>query len=105
MGKFVDLTGQRFGTIVVLEYAGRNKQGSSLWRCRCDGGEECILQASALRRKQLNNVRCAHKNLVYEVRDDATGDISHLRVKCSNCDDYFLCDVDDWNVAKNFFLA
>ena len=33
-----DLTGQRFGRLVVLEDAGRS-HGSPLWKCKCDCGE------------------------------------------------------------------
>lgn len=35
--KAVDLVGQRFGRLVVLERAG-SKDGHSYWRCRCDCG-------------------------------------------------------------------
>lgn len=34
----VDLDGQRFGMLVVLERAGKNRTGISTWRCRCDCG-------------------------------------------------------------------
>lgn len=34
-----DLTGQRFGMLVVLKYAGRgSREGESYWECRCDCG-------------------------------------------------------------------
>lgn len=33
-----DLTGQRFGKLVVLERAGSNKDGRATWLCRCDCG-------------------------------------------------------------------
>ena len=38
MGKRIDLTGKRFGRLVVLKDAGRNKWGSYLWECKCDCG-------------------------------------------------------------------
>ena len=37
MGKKVDLTGQRFGKLVVIRDVGR-KNGSVLWECLCDCG-------------------------------------------------------------------
>ena len=35
---FEDLTGRRFGKLVVLEYAGTNKNRRSIWKCQCDCG-------------------------------------------------------------------
>lgn len=34
-----DLTGQRFGRLVVIEHAGR-KRTENVWRCKCDCGRE-----------------------------------------------------------------
>lgn len=31
-----DLTGQRFGSLVVIKYCGANKYNQSLWECKCD---------------------------------------------------------------------
>ena len=36
--RLIDLTGQRFGKLVVLEYDGTSKRRESLWRCACDCG-------------------------------------------------------------------
>ena len=38
MGKKVDLTGQRFGKLVVVKDVGR-KNGGVLWECLCDCGK------------------------------------------------------------------
>lgn len=35
---FEDLTGRRFGKLVVLEYVGTNKNRRSIWKCKCDCG-------------------------------------------------------------------
>lgn len=35
---FEDLTGRRFGKLVVLEYVGTNKNRRSIWKCQCDCG-------------------------------------------------------------------
>jgi hypothetical protein len=43
----VDLTGQRFGILWVIEVARRD--GSVWWRCRCDCGGETVLQTETLR--------------------------------------------------------
>ena len=35
---FEDLTGRRFGKLVVLEYVRTNKNRRSIWKCQCDCG-------------------------------------------------------------------
>jgi len=44
-----DMTGLRFGRLLVLEYAGRAIGGGSWWRCRCDCGNEKVIRQSNLR--------------------------------------------------------
>lgn len=48
MGRKIDLTGRRFGKLVVLEDAGRLCNSSRVWRCRCDCGNECEIPARHL---------------------------------------------------------
>lgn len=38
----VDLTGQKFGKLKVLEYAGRNERGNSVWLCICNCGKHNV---------------------------------------------------------------
>ena len=47
--KKIDLVGQRFGRLLVLEEAGRDKHKNVLWKCRCDCGNECVVRSGALR--------------------------------------------------------
>lgn len=44
----MDLTGQRFGHLVVLEPAER-RNGRTAWRCLCDCGRETVVISSHLR--------------------------------------------------------
>lgn len=45
--KLIDLVGQRFERLTVVEYIGREHH-SSKWRCLCDCGVEVLAQRSAL---------------------------------------------------------
>ena len=53
MGKFVDLTGQHFGRLVVIERGEDyiDNQGSKRvqWRCKCECGQEVLVRSSSLR--------------------------------------------------------
>lgn len=43
MSKFVDRTGQRFGRLIAVEYVGGSK-----WKCKCDCGNEPIVDTYRL---------------------------------------------------------
>lgn len=40
MGKYRDLTGQRFGRLTVISRAANTKRGNAGWLCKCDCGNE-----------------------------------------------------------------
>jgi hypothetical protein len=48
LGKFIDLTGQRFGRLVVIERAENNRFNQSRWLCKCDCGEQKIINTRCL---------------------------------------------------------
>lgn len=49
MGKVKDITGQRFGRLVVISDTGkRYKNGITLWLCKCDCGNEIIVGKNSL---------------------------------------------------------
>jgi len=55
----VDLTGQRFGDLVVLTYAGYyHKTSSILWLCQCDCGERNVVRTSSLRHGKSKSCGC-----------------------------------------------
>lgn len=49
MGKFVDLTGRRYGRLVVIERSGLAPSGHALWHCMCDCGRYHIVSSNQLR--------------------------------------------------------
>lgn len=49
MGKFIDLTGQKFGRLTVKERAENSKQNRARWKCICDCGREVIVEGQHLR--------------------------------------------------------
>jgi hypothetical protein len=58
---FIDLTGQRFGKLVVLEMADRNKFHHILWKCKCDCGMLKSVSTTVLRNGKTISCGCAHK--------------------------------------------
>ena len=58
MSNIIDITGQRFGRLTVVACAGRTKRGNTIWTCRCDCGNEKIVQASHLRSGSTTSCGC-----------------------------------------------
>lgn len=66
MSKLIDLTGQRFGRWLVLERAGTyispgdicGSAKASLWRCRCDCGNQGIVFSRNLRSGSSQSCGC-----------------------------------------------
>lgn len=65
MGKIIDLTGQRFGKLTVLEFS-HIHLGLAMWLCECDCGKERIVNGNRLRKGRSQS--CWHKDV-----DDLTG--------------------------------
>lgn len=57
MPKAIDITGQRFGRLVVLGVE-RSGKGGLLWRCRCDCGQERLNVSYALRTGRIQSCGC-----------------------------------------------
>src|SRR5262245_8753845 len=58
MPKFIDNTGQTHGRLTVICRATNTKDGHVRWRCRCDCGNETIVQAIALRSGATRSCGC-----------------------------------------------
>lgn len=74
-GKFKDLAGQRFGRLLVKEFAGSlrktpNSQRKSMWLCLCDCGVEKTISSQSLRTAGRKTVSCGC--LLREVRSRGT---------------------------------
>ena len=61
MGKFEDLTGQRFGYLTVIKKAGKNKSDKILWLCKCDCGKLKIIQGTSLKNGRTKSCGCLRK--------------------------------------------
>lgn len=61
--RVVDLTGRRFGKLVVLERAGSAADGHAAWRCRCDCGNETVVTGAHLRKGETTSCGCWKREL------------------------------------------
>ena len=60
MGKFRDLTGNRYGRLTVVEFLGM-KNSLSQWKCQCDCGNYKITDARMLNSGHVKSCGCLQK--------------------------------------------
>lgn len=72
MGKFIDMTNQRFGKWLVLE-KGQSKNKILYWKCRCECGVEKEVRGSSLRNGQSTSCGCGLAEKRAAQREDLTG--------------------------------
>ncbi|GHU69151.1 hypothetical protein FACS1894184_12630 [Clostridia bacterium] len=88
--KKIDHTGQRFGKLVVIEQAGKTKQGYYRWRCKCDCGNEIVCSGAHLRSGRTRS--CGHcYRLEYEQIE------GHVKCTANTTGSFFLFDVEDYD--------
>lgn len=58
--KAIDLSGKRFGKLVVVEQAGL-KNSQMMWKCKCDCGNDCIASGNSMRRGKTVSCGCVYR--------------------------------------------
>lgn len=68
MGRFIDLTGQKFGKLTVIERSPDHIQTSgkhiTMWRCRCECGKEINTYTQTLRNGEAKSCGCLRRNII-----------------------------------------
>lgn len=92
----VDLTGHRFGKLVVVSEAGRPKPGVKLYRCACDCGGERVSRHGDLQNGKVISCGCAtNDDAVYmtdEARNKGAANCAARRARKSNAGGSFTAE-------------
>jgi len=59
-----DISGKRFGSLVVIQYSHTNKWKESVWECKCDCGKTALVTAKSLNRGTKSCGCARSKNLI-----------------------------------------
>lgn len=59
--RFVDLTGEKFGRLTVLNREENSKHKAAQWKCRCDCGNVVVVNSNNLRTGHTKSCGCARK--------------------------------------------
>lgn len=68
MPKIIDLTGQRFGRLLVVKRAESTPGGQATWLCRCDCGNETSVAGYSLRCGKTKSCGCLHRDVLDNAR-------------------------------------
>ena len=63
MGKFVDITGEKYGRLQVLAKDDASKSKYAMWICKCECGSIVIKRGSSLRSGHTKSCGCLHDEL------------------------------------------
>ena len=63
---FKDMTGIKFGRLTVISKAESDKRGEARWSCRCDCGENTIVNGSHLRSGRVQSCGCYRRERISE---------------------------------------
>jgi hypothetical protein len=74
-----DLTGRRFGQLVVLRDSGERPYGSVLWRCACDCGNTCKVSSASLKSGSTKSCGCLARQTTYRMVRSNIKDITGQR--------------------------
>jgi len=58
-----DLTGRRFGRLIVISESNRSSKGKVMWNCICECGNEVSILSSSLLNNNTNSCGCLHKEV------------------------------------------
>lgn len=61
---FRDLTGQRFGRLIVLGRDGKNEHRAIKWKCQCDCGNQISTLSQSLLSGHTKSCGCLHKDIM-----------------------------------------
>ena len=74
MNRIKNMINKRFGRLVVLREAGRDKWGKVTWFCQCDCGQNAIVEGSRLRMGRTRSCGCLQKEI------NKSHGMSHTRI-------------------------
>jgi hypothetical protein len=60
----INIIGQRFGRLVVLEYRGSDRGNTPFWLCQCDCGEQTVTRGNSLRSGGAKSCGCWYREAI-----------------------------------------
>lgn len=61
MSKIINLSGQRFGSLLVIKLLNEKRGKYRLWECLCDCGRKSVVRTGALNSKKIRSCGCQRR--------------------------------------------
>ena len=100
----IDLTGEKYGRLSVLQFVGRSKTGDSKWLCQCECGNKTTVQAKNLKNGKTISCGCFRTEKLKQRRSFNVFDISgdYGIGYTSNTNKPFYFDLQDFEQIKRY---
>lgn len=86
MPRFKNLTGQRFGKLLVVRFAGVDKwHSNTVWECVCDCGNIAVVRSGSLRSGHTKSCGCFHVEMAMRLGKSSQHKIIHGHAKRRGC--------------------
>lgn len=106
MANFIDLTGQKFGKLKVINRVKNTKYGFAQWLCECECGNKnrIIVKGSSLRSGKTQSCGCLRREMVSKALKkynnyDLSGEYG---IGYTFKNEIFYFDLEDYNLIKNY---
>lgn len=105
-GKREDLTGQRFGRLVVISYneemseqKSEQKSGRIYWNCKCDCGNEVIIRSDGLKGGRQISCGCYHKEQLRDMAKEMWKDEEYRQWKSDRTREQWQDEETRWKMG------
>lgn len=103
MGELIDITGQRFNRLIVINRDNEKQK----WKCKCDCGNYCFVSGTALRKNQTKSCGCLnlektiernHNKKIYNIYD-LSGEYG---IGYDSKGNEFYFDISDYDLIRDY---
>ena len=108
MSKCIDLIGQKFGNLTVVEraenYISPSKQRKAQWLCKCDCGNLVVVQSQSLIKGLTKSCGCLAKEITSKIKKKYnTYDLSgEYGIGYTTNGEEFYFDLEDYDLIKDY---
>lgn len=101
MSRCIDLTGQKFGKLIALKRVENSKNGQARWLCKCECGNEVIVQSNHLNNGNIKSCGCIKHNSYNKKynRYDLSGEYG---IGYTSKGEEFYFDLEDYDKIKDY---
>lgn len=102
--RFMDLTGRKFNKLTVIERAEDHEQPGgqrkTMWRCKCDCGNETVVTAYDLYHGHTKSCGCGYNDYILKVQAEAAKEINKSIRRIKKIYDGMIYRCNDENASK-----